>query len=442
MKMSFNRIKEYLKKDLWRENYDETSAIERLFREVVKILYLAIRFFTTKRVLTQASALTYSTLLAIVPILAVVFAIARGFGYSKYIEIWFRDVLSSQSQVAEVIIGFVNSYLVHTKSGIFLGVGLVFMLYTVLMLVSNIEATFNEIWQVKKQRSIFRTFTDYLAMFFMFPILIVLSSGLSIFMVTLSSSLPDFLLLGPAVRFSIKLAPYVLMSGLFMALYVFMPNTHVKFKNVIIPGILSGMAMQWLQYFYINSQIWMTSYNAIYGSFAALPLFMLWVQISWTICLFGAELSYISQNLDYYDYNTHTSDLSHRYQLMLSAVLLSRICKRFADGKTPYTIEELQQVTGIPVRIVNDLLFKMIESRLVIEISVDEKGDSSQYVPAESLQNLNVGVMIDRLESKGSWKIDLPIGLLLNKKWKQIINSRVQYLHSLRQTPLEDLAEG
>ena len=127
---------------------------------------------------------------------------------------------------------------------------------------------------------------------------------------------------------------------------------------------------------------------------------------------------------------------------MLSAVLLSRICKRFADGKNPFTIEELQQVTGIPVRIVNDLLFKMIESRLVIEISVDEKGESSQYVPAESLQNLNVGVMIDRLESKGSWKIDLPIGLLLNKKWKQIINSRVQYLHSLRQTPLEDLAEG
>ena len=441
MKMSFNTIKDYLKTDLWRENTNDTNTFEQLFREVVKILYLAIRFFTAKRVLTQASALTYSTLLAIVPICAVVFAIARGFGYSIYIEMWFRDVLSSQSQVAEVIIGFVNSYLVHTKSGIFLGVGLLFMLYTVLMLVSNIEATFNEIWLVKKQRSIFRTFTDYLAMFFMFPILIVFSSGLSIFMVTLSSSVPDFLLLGPAVRFMIKAAPYILMSGLFMALYVFMPNTHVRLRNVIIPGILSGIAMQWLQYFYINSQIWMTSYNAIYGSFAALPLFMLWVQISWTICLFGAELSYISQNLDYYDYNTHTSDLSHRYQLMLSAVLLSRICRRFADGKHPYTIEELQQTTGIPVRIVNDLLFKMMEARLVIEISADEKGESSQYVPAESLKNLNVGIMIDRLEAQGRWKIDLPVGLILNNNWKKVIETRVNYLHSLRQTPLEDLAD-
>ena len=370
----------------------------------MKILFLAIRFFTPKRVLNQASALTYSTLLAIVPIMAVVFAIARGFGYNKYIEVWFRDALGSQPQAAEVIIGFVNSYLVHTKSGIFLGVGLVFMLYTVLMLVSNVETTFNEIWQVKKQRSIFRTFTDYLAMFFMFPILIVLSSGLSIYMVTLTSSLSDFMLLGPVLRFFIKVSPYLLMTALFIALYVFMPNTHVRMKNAIVPGILSGIAMQWLQFFYINSQIWMTSYNAIYGSFAALPLFMLWIQISWTICLFGAELSYISQNLDYYDYDTKTSDISHRYRLMLSIMLMAHICKRFDEGKKPYTIEELREKTDIPIRIVNDLTFKLVEASMIIEISSDETGEQSRYIPAENLSNLSVGTLVDRIEAQGKWK--------------------------------------
>lgn len=438
--MNYKTLVRFFKVDIWRIDTTAKSPVMRLFYEVVKILYLAIRFFTTKRVLTQASALTYSTLLAIVPILAVVFAIARGFGYSIYIEMWFKEALASQPQVADVMIGFVNSYLVHTKSGIFLGVGLLFMLYTVLMLVSNIEATFNEIWQVKKQRSIFRTFTDYMAMFLLFPILIVLSSGLSIFMVTLSTSLPDFVLLGPVLRFSIKLSPYVLMSGLFMALYVFMPNTHVKVKNVIFPGILSGIAMQWLQFFYIDSQIWMTSYNAIYGSFAALPLFMLWIQISWTICLFGAELSYISQNLDYYDYDARTSDISHRYHIMLYAVLMSRICRRFADGKKPYTIEELQRESNIPVRIVNDLLFNLIEAGLLIEISSDEKGESSQYVPAESLANLNVGVMIDRLEAQGKWVLDLSLNGLLSNKWAKVIDSRSRYLKSLREVNLEDLA--
>ena len=409
---------------------------------MVKVLSLAVRFFTTKRVLTQAAALTYSTLLAIVPIMAVVFAIARGFGYNKYIELWFRDALASQPQAAEVIIGWVNSYLVHTKSGIFLGVGLVFMLYTVLMLVSNIEQTFNEIWQVKKPRSIFRTFTDYLAMFFLFPILIVISSGLSIFMATMASSLPNFLLLGSAVRLLISLSPYVLMSALFIALYVFMPNTHVRVKNAIVPGILAGIAMQWLQFFYIHSQIWVTGYNAIYGSFAALPLFMLWVQISWTICLFGAELSYTSQNLEYYDYDTQTTDISHRYQIMLSALLMGHICRRFANGGKPYTAEELRQLTGIPIRIVNDMVYQLIDARLLIEISSDEKGESSRYVPAESLSNLSLGTMIDRLEAQGKWQIDLPVSQLFSECWARGVDLRINYLRQLRDIRLEDLPVG
>ena len=418
------------------------SPVRRMLMAVFKTVVLAVRFFTTKRVMMQASALTYSTLLAIVPIVAVVFAIARGFGYNKYIEVWFRDVFASQPQVADVIVGFVNSYLVHTKSGIFLGVGLLFMLYTVLMLVSNIEQTFNKIWQVKRKRSIFRTFTDYLAMFFLFPILVVVSSGLSIFMATMADRLPDVLLLGTAVRKLLDLSPYILMSLLFIGLYVFMPNTHVKVKNAIVPGILAGIAMQWLQYFYINSQIWMTGYNAIYGSFAALPLFMLWVQISWTICLFGAELTYTSQNLDYYDYDARTADVSHRYRLMLTALLMSRVCRRFADGQRAPTADELRQETGVPIRIVNDLLYKLVEARLLLEVSTDEKGESARYIPSESLDNLNLGVMIDRMEAQGRWQLDLPVGQLFTPLWVDAVEMRANYLKSARTIRLEDICRN
>ena len=434
--LKIRQVIHFLQTDIWRVSSDDISPVRYLLYEVLKMLILAVRFFTTKRVMTQASALTYSSLLAMVPIMAVVFAIARGFGYNKYIEVWFRDALASQPQVAEVIIGFVNSYLVHTRSGIFLGVGLVFMLYTVLMLVSNIEATFNEIWQVKKPRSIFRTFTDYLAMIFLFPILIVLSSGLSIFMATMTESLSGVQLLAPTLSFLLELSPYLLMSALFIALYVFMPNTHVRFKNAIVPGILAGIAMQWLQFVYIHSQIWVTGYNAIYGSFAALPLFMLWVQISWTICLFGAELCYVSQNLDYYDYDAKTSDISHRYRIMLSAILASHICKNFACGKRPPTMEELSQTTGIPIRIANDLLFRLIEARLVIEITSDEKGETSRFVPAESLDNLSLGVLIDRLEAQGRWNIDLPVSQLLTAEWAKAIGLRRQYLKALNEVKL------
>ena len=268
-----------------------------------------VPLFTEKRVMTQASALTYSTLLAIVPILAVVFAIARGFGYNKYIELWFREALASQPQVAEVIVGFVNSYLVHTKSGIFLGVGLIFMLYTVLMLVNNVEETFNQIWQVNNSRPIIRSLTNYLAMFFLFPIIIVVSTGLSIFMETVANSMTGFVILGPAIRWLLNFSPYMLMSLLFIMLYVYMPNTQVRFSSAVVPGILAGIAMQVLQIVYIHSQIWVTGYNAIYGSFAALPLFMLWVQISWTICLFGAQLTYTNQNMNRIGINLEPIDI-------------------------------------------------------------------------------------------------------------------------------------
>ena len=407
--------------------------------DIVKKVCLAVRFFTTKRVLTQAAALTYSTLLAIVPIMAVVFAIARGFGYNKYIEMWFRDALASQPQAAEVIIGFVNSYLIHTKSGIFLGIGLLFMLYTVMMLVSNIEETFNQIWQVKKPRSIFRTFTDYLAMFFLFPILIVVSTGLSIFVTAMADKMPDILLLRPTVRLLLDTAPYMLMSALFTALYIFMPNTHVRLKNAIGPGILAGIAMQLLQFVYINSQMWVTGYNAIYGSFAALPLFMLWVQISWTICLFGAELSYTNQNLEYYDYDTETHDISHRYRIMLCGLLMGQVCRRFAEGAKPFSAMELRQKTSIPIRVVNDLLFDLIEAGLLIEISSDEKGDTSRFVPAESLSNLSLGVMVDRMESKGRWKLELPAEKLRGEAWLKAIEGRTNYLKQARSIPLEQL---
>ena len=259
--------------------------------------------------MTQASALTYSTLLAIVPMLAVVFAIARGFGYNKYIEVWFRELLASQPQVADAIISFVNSYLIHTKSGIFLGVGLIFMLYTVLMLVNNVEETFNQIWQVNNSRPIIRSFANYLAMFFLFPIIIVISTGLSIFMETVAGKMDDFVILEPIVHKLFSFFPFMLMSLLFIFLYVYMPNTKVRFSCAIIPGILAGLAMYLLQIAYIHSQLWVTGYNAIYGSFAALPLFMLWVQISWAICLFGAQLTYTNQNLNRFGFNLEPIDI-------------------------------------------------------------------------------------------------------------------------------------
>ena len=439
MKKQITRIIKFMTVGIWHVKRQDVSPWLYFLYGVVKKLLLAIERATTKRMIDAASALTYSTLLAIVPIMAVVFAIARGFGYNKYIEEWFRDALASQPQAAEVIVGFVNSYLVHTKSGIFLGVGLIFMLWTVIMLINNIEQTFNYIWQVKKPRSLFRTITDYMAMFLLVPIIIVITSGISIFVATVSDSIEGYALLAPVMRFIIALMPYIFMSAVFIALYLFMPNTKVKLGCAIVPGILAGVAMQGLQLVYIHSQIWVSSYNAIYGSFAALPLFMLWVQISWTICLFGAELCYTSQNLEDFAFRAKTEDICHRYRLMLSVMLASLICKRFDEGGRPYTALELKLKTGIPVRIVNDLLYELTRVHIIIEVTSDEKGEESMYQPAESTERLSVGMLIDRIESQGKWSIELDMHMLATDNWKHVIRSRSEYLDSQREILLKDM---
>ena len=425
--------------DIWGIGKGDVSKMRFLLYSVLKKLLLAIEFTTTKRITSAAAALTYSTLLAIVPIFAVVFGIARGFGYNKYIEEWFRESFSSQPQVSETIIGFVNSYLVHTKSGLFLGIGLLFMLFTVIMLISNIERTFNDIWQAKKPRSMFRTITDYTSMLLLMPVVIVITSGISIFFATIFKQIEDTMVIGSLAQFFLQLLPYVLMSGVFIALYLFMPNTKVKLSCALVPGILAGVAMQGLQLFYIHSQIWVSSYNAIYGSFAALPLFMLWIQISWLICLFGAELCYASQNMDDYAFKAKTEDLSHRYKMLLSLVLASRICRNFSEGGKPLSALKLKLATGIPIRIVNDLLYQLVQINILTEIPGGDKDGESLYQPAECITRLSVGTLIDRIEAQGKWSLTIDVKQLSSTAWKKIIAERNTYLNSQREVLLKDL---
>lgn len=353
-----------------------------------------------KRVIDTASNLTYSSLLAIVPIMAVVFAIARGFGYSIHIEKWFTTTMASQPEVAEILITFVNSYLKHTQKGVFLGIGLVFMLWTVLMLISNIEKAFNDIWQVKRQRSIFRTVTDYIALLFLIPVVIVISSGLSIWVTALNHQLHDVVVIGPAMALIIELSPYVLLSTAFTALYTFMPNTKVRLRSAIVPGIIAGVSMQLFQLVYINSQIWISNYNAIYGSFAVLPFFLLWMQTSWIICLVGAEISFCRQNAeDFYSFKPQEPSFNSR--LKMSWRIMELVGERFSAGEAALTALEIKKRIGIPMRSVNTLLYDLQRIHFIAEMVHDEKGDTAQYLPAEDMKNLTKEVLEERLANLG-----------------------------------------
>ncbi|MBP1615941.1 MAG: ribonuclease [Bacteroidetes bacterium] len=429
----------FLTYDIWRITESEVTRTKFSLYNIIKTLYVCVNQFGKDRVANKASALTYSTLLAIVPILAILFAIARGFGFANLMESQVRHGFGGVSNTTEVLLQFVDSYLSQTKSGVFIGVGLVLLLWTVVNLTSNIERTFNLIWQVKKPRSMYRKITDYFSMFLLLPILIVISGGLTIFMSTALKEMDNFVVLAPILKFLVRLIPFVLTWFMFTGLYIFMPNTKVKFRHALIAGILAGTAHQAFQFLYIGSQLWVSRYNTIYGSFAAIPMFLLWLQISWTICLFGAELTYAGQNVQNFSFDKDTRNISRRYGDFISILIMSLIAKRFVSHKKPYTAEEISEESHIPIRLTNQTLYQLQEINMIHEVVTDNKSEDITYQPSIDVNQLSVALLLDKIDTYGSedFKVDKEEAFL--NQWGTLLDSREQYYKDAGQKLLKDL---
>ena len=296
---SMNRIKEniahfwhFASEDIWRITETEVSGSRRILINLFKTVIISVRRFKEDDLQAKASALTYNMMLAIVPMLALMYAIARGFGFQNIIQMQLLDYFPAQRDALTYIFDFVKTDWSETRNGgVFVGAGILMLLWTVVSMVNNIEAVFNEIWQVKKARSFYRKITDYTSFFLILPILMIASGGLSLFLSSSFEDLGYLSFVSPLVRKLLSFSPYFLTWLFFTGMYVLIPNTRVKFWNALLAGIICGTFFQFFQFIYINGQIWVSKYNAVYGGLAFLPLLLLWIQLSWIICLFGAVLT-------------------------------------------------------------------------------------------------------------------------------------------------------
>lgn len=439
--MKNKRIKElykFFEKDIWAITLEELSPIKKRIVNATQIGILSFREFTKGGILTKVSALTYSTLLSIIPLLALLFGIARGFDLSNLLEYQLRNGLDGQSVATETILNLINSYLDHTKGGIFIGVGLVMLFWSTLSLTSNIEETFNHIWQVKIGRRFHRRITDYFAILLLLPILIVLSGGLSLFITTLVEKMENFRLLTPFLKIGIKLTPFLLTWGMFTGLYTFIPNTNVKLRHTIIPGIIAGTIFQLFQFFYIDSQIGLSNYNAIYGSFAAIPMFLLWTQISWSICLFGGVISYVSQNLKYYSFQKEADNISRRYNDFLCILIMSLICKRFEKENIPYTAESLSEEHSIPICLTKKIIYQLQDIHLITETRIGKNNEQTAYLPAVDISNITIAILLRKINTQGSEAFNIDKEKY-SSSWEAIKRIQEEYFYSNSQTLLKDL---
>lgn len=426
--------------DIWRITENEVSGLKEIYINAIKTMILAIRGFQNENLQTRASALTYNTLLAIVPLLAVLLGIAKGFGFQNTVRDALLDYFPGHQMELDKAFEFVESYLAQAQGGVIIGIGLILLLYTVISLISSIEDTFNDIWQINKSRPWFRKISDYLALFVILPILMTSSSGIAIFVSTLQNSfLQHYVFLTPIVELCLHITPYVFTSLAFAGLYIALPNTKVKVINGLIAGIIAGCAFQFFQLVYISGQIWVSKYNAIYGSFAALPLLLLWLQLSWLICLFGAELSYASQNVKKFSFERDSKNISRRYKDFLTLLIASLIIKRFANGEKPYTADELSDSYRIPIRVTTQILYMLTELKIITEVVVGNDDRVIHYQPAMDINQISVSLLFEKIDQFGSENFKIDTKGVFNKEWKTFLKTREEMVRSNEHVLLKDL---
>ncbi len=397
----FNRMFDFFGAGVWRMTEYELSKTKKLLYRFVRIIILATRGFFKDRLPVRASALTYSILFAVVPMFALIIGIGRGFGVENLIEKSLQDTFIAQADMIPTVMTFVKRYLETTQGGVFIGVGIAILLYSVINFFMQVEFAFNSIWQVRKPRSVVNQMTMYFSAMLIIPVFLVLSSGVSIYLSAILKTSIVYNLFSPFQRFAVNSSPYVLNWIIFTVMYLVIPNTRVKFKNALIAGILAGTAFQIFQVLYINGQVYLSRYNVVYGSFAAIPLLLLWLQISCLIVLLGAEISYASQNIKNFEYEMDSKNISPRYKNFLTLFITNVIVKQFEQQKKPYTSYQLSQDYLLPLGLVNQILNRLVETDVLTE-GFNTKTRSKTYVPAIDINQLTVSVLFDKIESCGA----------------------------------------
>lgn len=396
IKFAFN----FVRYDIWRITGSELSKTQRLFYNIIKTVFLAVRGFDKNQLNIRAAALTYSISFAIVPLIALILAVAKGFGIENTIEHALQESFEAQASLIPVVMNFVKRYLDTMSGGIFLGVGLAILIFSVYNLFAQIETALNDIWQVQKSRSILKQFTMYFSGLLIFPILLAVSSGLAIYVNNILKSTFLFEVFTPLMKIMVSILPYLTSGLLFTLIYLVVPNTKVRFVNALIAGIITGVIFQLFQALYVSGQINLTRYNAIYGGFAAIPLLLLWLNISCLIFLIGAEISYASQNLRNFDYQVDMEHISNRYKRNLTLFVAYIIVKRFQANEPALTEEQIVSQYRLPIRLLNQILTDLSEAKIIAITKTDK--DVNAYLPAMDINQITLKTLDSMLDTNGS----------------------------------------
>ncbi|MBQ3260443.1 MAG: YihY/virulence factor BrkB family protein [Alistipes sp.] len=434
--MSVRQIIEFFTVTIFRREY-KSSWLNWLVRQY-KLFFYTARGLQEHGTLVRCAALTFYTLISIVPILAVVFAIVKGFGIIDDLIENLYSLFPKNPEIIDYVVEFANKALENTKSGVVAAVGIITLFWAVIRVFGSIESAFNNIWEVTSTRSLARKYSDYIAVIVVAPILWAAANGINSYAQGLFGGVD-----AEWVVWVSKLMSIVVMWVMFSFLYYIIPNTTVRVGSAVMAGVVAGTAFILFQWGYLYLQTLMTSYNAIYGSFAALPLFLMWVQYSWMILLFGGELAFAYQNIDKFDEERESLHVNYdsRRKVLLGAMLV--VVRHFAAGKGAISLSEIKHSLNLPTRIVNSVLRSLVEAEQLLELPAEGKGFEKSFVPAKDVATFTVYNILEAVEHAGSSSIDLAASAELQQVSAELDRIKAEARTSQQNLKLTDIkAEG
>ncbi|MBR06729.1 MAG: ribonuclease BN [Rickettsiales bacterium] len=396
-------IQQFIEEDLWKIKIKTLPKRKAFLFQQLRIWVITISEFNKDKCGEKASALTYFSLISFVPVIAMAFGIAQSFGLDDYLERELQNYFNGQDDVYIFVKGFSDKMLANTSGGVITGISTVFLFYAVGRLLNNIEMSFNSIWNTKKGRTLKRKVTDYMSVILLGPIILIMSSSATVYITTSIESLTESIsfigFFKPVILFLIKLIPYTLIWFLLFLFYLVFPNTTVKLKPALIAGILAGTVYQIVQLLWVKGQVYLTTYSVVYGTFAALPLFLIWLQLSWTILLFGAEFAFAVQSVGTWAYDNEKLTMNLKTKRKMTLLVLRKIVRHFEKYDDSISFEQICEELEVPRRFIREVLEDLVHSKLVRRLN--NESEEEILMPGMDIHKMDIYTVYDRLQDIG-----------------------------------------
>ncbi|MDX1434110.1 MAG: YhjD/YihY/BrkB family envelope integrity protein [Gammaproteobacteria bacterium] len=392
-------LKTVLWNSVWATNIAAMSPLRANTVRVLRVGHMMLRELLDGQLNVRASSLVYSTLLSLIPVLAVAFALLKGFGVHHELEpllLQFLEPLGEKgAEIGTRIIDFVENIDVRSLGAI----GLALLVYTVVRVLQKVEQALNYIWRVRRQRRFFERLSGYISVVIIGPVLVLTAMGISasVMGTTVVRELVATPMLGALVALGSKLVPYLMVVAAFTFVYYYMPNTRVRIASALFGALIAGFLWAVAGWVFASLVVTSTRYAAIYSSFAIVVLFVMWLHIGWLILLMGGSVAFYHQHPGYLGLLTHEVELSNRVKERVALTACFLIAQHFHHRLPPWGRGALARRIGVPLQTMEDLLASLEEAGLLIPVS----GDAGAYVPARELTDIGVEDVLDAVRSAG-----------------------------------------